>query len=125
MTNLCSGQYQSLSVASDYVNLSIANTFTGGLTHLTGKEQKAVKTTAFDLQMDPVNPEGGAVPQTGQGEEQELLADAVIVTDNVIQSAEAMKDYLEYVQTNPDYEAEVVHTSYEKDDGMSIRYKIR
>ena len=31
----------------------IANTFTGSLAKLTGDEQKTVKTTAFDLQMDP------------------------------------------------------------------------
>ncbi len=34
----------------------IADTFTDSLTKLTGQEQKAVKTTAFDLQMDPANP---------------------------------------------------------------------
>ena len=34
----------------------IADTFTGSLTRLTGEEQKAAKTTAFDLQIDPVNP---------------------------------------------------------------------
>jgi hypothetical protein len=34
----------------------IADTFTGSLARLTGEEQKAVKTTAFDLQMDPANP---------------------------------------------------------------------
>ena len=31
----------------------IADTFTGSLARLTGDEQKAVKTTAFDLQMNP------------------------------------------------------------------------
>lgn len=31
----------------------IADTFTGSLGRLTGEEQKAVKTTAFDLQLDP------------------------------------------------------------------------
>jgi hypothetical protein len=31
----------------------IADTFTDSLARLTGDEQKAVKTTAFDLQMDP------------------------------------------------------------------------
>ena len=31
----------------------IADTFTGSLGRLTNDEQKAVKTTAFDLQMDP------------------------------------------------------------------------
>lgn len=34
----------------------IADTFTASLARLTGEEQKAVKTTAFDLQMNPVNP---------------------------------------------------------------------
>lgn len=34
----------------------IADTFTDSLTKLTGQEQKAVKTTAFDLQMNPANP---------------------------------------------------------------------
>jgi UvrD-like helicase C-terminal domain/AAA domain len=34
----------------------IADTFTGSLARLTGDEQKAVKTTAFDLQLDPANP---------------------------------------------------------------------
>src|SRR5260221_14509656 len=34
----------------------IADTFTGSLAQLTGDEQKAVKTTAFDLQLNPANP---------------------------------------------------------------------
>lgn len=34
----------------------IADTFTDSLARLTGDEQKLVKTTAFDLQMNPVNP---------------------------------------------------------------------
>jgi len=34
----------------------IADTFTDSLARLTGQEQKAVKTTAFDLQMNPANP---------------------------------------------------------------------
>src|SRR5437773_4592461 len=34
----------------------IADTFTDSLTRLTGDEQKAVKTTAFDLQLNPANP---------------------------------------------------------------------
>ena len=34
----------------------IADTFTASLARLTGDEQKAVKTTAFDLQMNPANP---------------------------------------------------------------------
>src|SRR5213078_3616770 len=34
----------------------ISDTFTDSLTRLTAEEQKAVKTTAFDLQMDPSAP---------------------------------------------------------------------
>ena len=34
----------------------IADTFTGSLAKLTGEEQRAVKTTAFDLQMNPAHP---------------------------------------------------------------------
>jgi mRNA-degrading endonuclease RelE of RelBE toxin-antitoxin system len=34
----------------------IADTFTESLARLTGEEQKAVKITAFDLQMDPAQP---------------------------------------------------------------------
>lgn len=35
------------------MDFRIADTFTGSLARLTGEEQKAVKTTAFDLQLDP------------------------------------------------------------------------
>ncbi len=38
------------------MNFRIAATFTDSLARLTGDEQKAVKTTAFDLQMNPLNP---------------------------------------------------------------------
>ncbi len=34
----------------------ISDTFTDSLSRLTGEEQKAVKTTAFDLQLNPANP---------------------------------------------------------------------
>ena len=38
------------------MDFRIADTFTDSLANLTGDEQKAVKTTAFDLQLNPVNP---------------------------------------------------------------------
>ena len=38
------------------MNFIIADTFIDSLARLTGDEQKAVETTAFDLQMNPVNP---------------------------------------------------------------------
>ena len=38
------------------MELRIADTFTDSLVRLTGEEQKAVKITAFDLQMNPAQP---------------------------------------------------------------------
>jgi mRNA-degrading endonuclease RelE of RelBE toxin-antitoxin system len=43
----------SLTIEMDF---RIADTFTDSLGRLTGEEQKAVKTTAFDLQLNPVGP---------------------------------------------------------------------
>ena len=37
------------------MDFRIADTFTESLARLTGDEQKVVKTTAFDLQLKPVN----------------------------------------------------------------------
>jgi len=57
--------------------------------------------------------------------EPKLSPGTVVVADNVIQSARAMKDYLDYVQTSPDYDTVIIRSSMEKNDGMSISYKIR
>ena len=38
------------------MDFRIADTFTGSLAKLTGNEQKVVKTTAFDLQLNPARP---------------------------------------------------------------------
>src|ERR1700687_4935117 len=38
------------------MDFRIADTFTDSLARLTGEDQKAVKTTAFDLQMNPAHP---------------------------------------------------------------------
>ena len=38
------------------MNFRIADTFTDSLAKLTSEEQKAVKTTAFDLQINPAHP---------------------------------------------------------------------
>ena len=38
------------------MDFRIADTFTDSLSRLNGDEQKAVKTTAFDLQLNPANP---------------------------------------------------------------------
>ena len=41
------------------MDFRIADTFTDSLAKLTGEEQKAVKTTAFDLQLNPAHPSMG------------------------------------------------------------------
>ena len=57
--------------------------------------------------------------------EPKLKPGAVIVADNVIQSASEMKDFLEYIQDSPDYDTVIIRASMDKKDGMSISYKIR
>jgi len=60
-----------------------------------------------------------------QALEPKLKPGAVVVADNVIQSAREMRDYLEYVQTSPKYETTIVRTSMDKNDGMAISYRLR
>lgn len=57
--------------------------------------------------------------------EPKLVPGALIVADNVIKSATAMKEYLDYVQNNPNYETVIVRASDEKGDGVAITYKIK
>jgi predicted O-methyltransferase YrrM len=57
--------------------------------------------------------------------EPKLKAGAVIVGDNVIRSAGAMKDFLDYIQENPNYDTVIIRASMEKNDGMSVSYKIK
>jgi predicted O-methyltransferase YrrM len=57
--------------------------------------------------------------------ESRLVPGAVVVADNVIQSRAAMRDYLQYLETHPDWESVVIRASEEKNDGMMISYKRR
>jgi len=57
--------------------------------------------------------------------EPKLKPGAVVVADNVIRSERAMKDFLDYIQTSPDYDTVIIRASMEKNDGMSVSYKIR
>jgi len=57
--------------------------------------------------------------------EGKLVPGSVVVADNVIQSANAMKDYLDYVQNSPEYDTVIIRASMEKNDGMAISYKIK
>ena len=57
--------------------------------------------------------------------EPRLKPGAVIAADNVIRSAGAMRDFLEYIQESPNYDTVIIRASMEKRDGMSISYKIK
>ncbi len=54
-----------------------------------------------------------------------LKPGSVIVADNVIRSAEAMRDFLDFMEESPDYEIVIIRASTEKGDGMAICYKLR
>jgi predicted O-methyltransferase YrrM len=56
--------------------------------------------------------------------EPKLNARAVIVADNVIRRAAAMRDFLDAVEHDPAYQAVVVRASEEKNDGMMVIYKM-
>ena len=57
--------------------------------------------------------------------EPKLKPGSVIVADNVIRSAKAMQDFLDYIQNNTNYDTVIIRASMEKNDGMSISYKIK
>ena len=57
--------------------------------------------------------------------EPKLKPGAVIVGDNVIRSARAMRDFLDYIQESPEYDTVIIRASMEKKDGMSVSYKIK
>jgi len=57
--------------------------------------------------------------------EPKLKPGAVIVGDNVIRSARAMEDFLDYIQESPEYDTVIIRASMEKKDGMSVSYKIK
>ncbi len=57
--------------------------------------------------------------------EPKLKPGAVVVADNVIRFAEAMEDFLDYIQKSPNYDTVIIRASMEKEDGMSISYKIK
>lgn len=55
--------------------------------------------------------------------EPKLVPGAVIVADNVIRSARAMKDFLDFMENDPNYDMVVIQASQEKRDGMAVIYK--
>jgi caffeoyl-CoA O-methyltransferase len=54
-----------------------------------------------------------------------LKPGAVIVADNVIQYAQDMGDFLDFMRSSTDYRMVIVRASQEKGDGMAICYKLR
>jgi caffeoyl-CoA O-methyltransferase len=57
--------------------------------------------------------------------EPKMKAGAVVVADNVIQSARAMKDFLDFMKASPDWDRVIIRASMGKNDGMAVCYKIR
>jgi len=57
--------------------------------------------------------------------EPRLKVGALIVADNSIRSANAMRDFLDYLEKSPDYEVQTIRASMDKKDGMTVAYKIR
>jgi len=57
--------------------------------------------------------------------EPKLKPGAVVVADNVIRSENAMKEFLDYIQTSLSYDTVIIRASMEKNDGMSVSYKIK
>ena len=55
--------------------------------------------------------------------EPKLKARAVVVADNVIAQAAAMRDFLAAVQSDPKYQKVIIRASDEKGDGMLVIYK--
>ena len=52
-----------------------------------------------------------------------LKARAVIVADNVIKYAHEMRDFLDAVQNDPQYQTIIIRASEEKGDGMAVIYR--
>jgi len=54
-----------------------------------------------------------------------LKKGAIVVADNVIVSANEMRDFLDFMEKNKDFEKVTIRASMEKNDGMGIYLKIR
>ena len=54
-----------------------------------------------------------------------LKPGAVIVADNTIRFASSMRDFLDAMEKDPDYDMVTIRCSEEKGDGMTVIYKLR
>lgn len=57
--------------------------------------------------------------------EPKLKPGAVIVADNVIKSANAMRDFLDLMEDDPNYQMVIIRASELKHDGMAVIYKLK
>ena len=54
-----------------------------------------------------------------------LKPGAVIVADNVIRFEKRMRDFLDFMKNDPNYDMQIIRCSEEKSDGMAVIYKIK
>lgn len=54
-----------------------------------------------------------------------LKRGALVVADNVIRSERQMRDFLDFMEGNADFEKVTIRASMEKNDGMAIYLKVR
>jgi predicted O-methyltransferase YrrM len=57
--------------------------------------------------------------------EPKLIPGAVVIADNVIRSASAMQDFLQFIANSPDYHSVTIRASMMKSDGMLVIYKVK
>ena len=57
--------------------------------------------------------------------EEKLTPGAVIVADNVLRGSNVMKDFLDFMETSPDYDIVTFRSSDHKRDGMALIFKIK
>jgi predicted O-methyltransferase YrrM len=54
-----------------------------------------------------------------------LKVGALVVADNVIKHAEAMKNFLDFMQSSPAWDTVILRASMDKGDGMAVSCRIR
>ncbi|MBI1387009.1 MAG: methyltransferase domain-containing protein [bacterium] len=54
-----------------------------------------------------------------------LKPGAVIIADNVVKFADEMRDFLDFMESDPHYDIQIIRCSDEKGDGMAVIYKLQ
>lgn len=57
--------------------------------------------------------------------EKKLIPGAIIVADNVLRGSNVMKDFLEFMESSPDYDMVTFRASDHRRDGMALIFKIK